>query len=67
MSHANKVNETPSDDYKCSVSEFDSTNEIALGKICADIRINLVPLNFVQTLSFHWVVWNEHIVEWSHI
>lgn len=33
MSHANQINEIQSDDYlKCSVSDFDSANEIASGK-----------------------------------
>lgn len=52
MSHA-KINEISTDDYKCSVSDFDSTNEIAFGKdisakwICS----NFVPSKFVDAMK----------------
>lgn len=37
MSHTNKINETQSDDYKCS--DFVSANEVAPGKLCGHLYI----------------------------
>lgn len=53
MSHANEINETQFDDHKCSVTDFDTANEIATGKIYMRIFVYInVPLSPLISLIF---------------